>query len=83
MADETLPTYAKAGGPPDDWTEMQVFNAETGEMVGRVTEVNTAEGWAEVIALDENGRAFMQGAGGEVVTVRITGDFRLQRRPVG
>ncbi len=83
MADETLPTYAKAGGPPDDWTEIQVFDVATGARVEDVVEVNTAEGWAEVYVRDERGRYILSPTGREVAVERIPGDFRLQRRPVG
>lgn len=83
MADETLPTYAKAGGPPDDWTEMQVFNVETGLLVPDVYEVNTVEGWVEVYPRDERGRSVLSSDGRMAMTERIPGNFRLQRRPVG
>lgn len=43
MSDEI--TYAKVGGPPDDWANLIVTDLDTGKEAGRVIEVNTVEGW--------------------------------------
>ena len=40
-------TYAKVGGPPDNWAALQVRDLDSGDLVEAV-EVNAAEGWAIV-----------------------------------
>lgn len=68
-------TYAKAGGPPDNWREITVLNVETGEEVVDIVEVNATEGWAVINAISENGHRIV--FNGTAVTKRIEGKFRI------
>jgi hypothetical protein len=40
--------YAKAGGPPDNWTWLIVYDADTMKEINHVYEVNAVEGWARI-----------------------------------
>lgn len=70
------PTYAKVGGPPDDWAELQVRDLETGELLDRVVEVNTEEGWADLADTS----AYRPGMEHTPV-VRVEGRFAIERQP--
>ena len=43
-------TYAKTGGPPDNWKNLQVIDA-SGNALPNIVEVNIAEDWAIVLDL--------------------------------
>lgn len=58
-------TYAKVGGPPEDWSKLQVRDRATGEIVDKVVEVNSAEGW--LVTHGAEGRTF--------------GKFTIERQP--
>lgn len=68
-------TYAKVGGPPDDWECWVVLDAESGEELTNLVEVNTREGWAVRYVTPP-----VAGPSGDLLTERITGKFRLARR---
>lgn len=38
-------TYAKAGGPPEYWDHLKVWDVDCNEFVDNVFEVNTTDGW--------------------------------------
>lgn len=61
-------TYARVGGPPDDWTDFQVRDLKTGDLVPAV-EVNTAEGWA-----------IIRNADGTLPEGRTFGRFAIERK---
>lgn len=73
-------TYAKAGGPPDNWLYLRVEDVDTGLIIPEVIEVNTAEGWA--IRYKRVNYALVLGPDGPE-TERITGNFRLVHLPPG
>lgn len=62
-------TYAKVGGPPDDWAKLQVRDRKTGDLVEAV-EVNTAQGWAIIRNPD-----------GSLPEGRTFGRFAIERQP--
>lgn len=72
-------TYAKAGGPPDDWCGLKVFDLDTGEEVTEVDEVNAAEGWLVRAKTDENGNIFLDETGLEIGRERLSGHFEIRR----
>jgi hypothetical protein len=63
-------TYAKVGGPPQDWHKLQVRDLDSGDLV-RAVEVNTEEGWALVWKK------------GSTETERRTGRFAIEHQPNG
>lgn len=71
--------YAKAGGPPEDWKDLRVFNLDTGLEVRSVTEVNTAEGWVVRMRRDLDGGIIVEN--GEIATERLEGRFAIRRIP--
>lgn len=38
-------TYARAGGPPKNWREIEVVHVPSGQLLEGVIEVNTAQGY--------------------------------------
>ena len=68
-------TYAKVGGPPEDWTRLEVVDLASGNTVPAV-EVNTVEEWA--IVYEEPSR--IDKATGRLATQRIEGRFEIRRR---
>lgn len=68
-------TYAKVGGPPDDWCGIQVFDA-AGAEVSDVIEVNTAEGWLVRCRRNEAGILY-DPIMDEIMTERLDGEFRI------
>jgi len=46
MSDYSVP-YAKVGGPPDNWQDLQVFDKDTGIAINHVIECNAVQGWAK------------------------------------
>lgn len=81
MSDDVI-LYAKAGGPPGDWWNCQVFDAGTGAEIANVIECDVVEGWAVRYRTDAAGR-FLP-AGGGYATEKIEGCFEIRRhRPQG
>lgn len=75
-----MPTYAKSGGPPDNWSELFVLDLDTGaEYAGHVIEVDTKAGWVKVARLDRRKRVMLD-TSGNPLTDLIHGSFRLERR---
>lgn len=70
-------TCAKAGGPPDDWFGLRIFDLSTGQEVLDVLEVNTAEGWVVRARRNAAGDVFAD-EGGQVATERLTGGFVIR-----
>lgn len=75
-----VPTYASVGGPPDDWQRWDVYL--DGEPFKNAIEVNTAEEWATVYKLDENGHPVTVGQGEAMrfATETQRGNFELRWR---
>lgn len=69
-------TYAKVGGPPDDWERLQVRDTESGALVDSVIEVNTEEGWA-LISRRDRWRPGME----DIPTEKLIGNFAIERQP--
>lgn len=72
-------TYAKIGGPPDDWQQLTIVDLDTGRHLDNVIEIDTANGWAIVYPKDEAGR-FLE-RDGRWITEMITGRFEIRRDP--
>ncbi len=70
-------TYAKVNGPPDNWYDMRVFDAKTGEEIKEVVEVNTAEGFLRRHKM-RKGQLYV--VDGKVVIERIRGRFAIEIR---
>lgn len=66
-------TYAKAGGPPDNWLDLMVIDFDTGEMLDFVVEVNTVEGWAD--CYDKTEQIYQSPNGYEIK--RVHGNFKI------
>lgn len=69
-------TYAIVGGPPADWYDLRVFDAD-GNKIKEVVEVNTTEGWLIRHRVDEKGDLIVEND--EVATERIAGAFTIKR----
>jgi hypothetical protein len=52
-------TFAKVGGPPNDWRNLQIFDGD--EKVADCIEVNTVAGYALVHARDAQARFELDG----------------------
>lgn len=73
-------TYAKSGGPPDDWCDLRIFDMESGREVKDVYEVNVTEGWLLRYQTNERGMYFTDPANpGHVAVERLTGRFEIRR----
>ena len=66
------PTYARAGGPPDDWYSIRVINLDTGAEVRDVVEVDTVDGWV----IQQRQASDVVRKGGHV---RLKGRFEIRR----
>lgn len=74
-------TYAKAGGPPDNWCGLLVLDRDSGEYVGEVCECDTEGGWLVRYKTDAQGNFYLDGD--EVARERLTGRFALIPGPAG
>ncbi|MBY8826096.1 hypothetical protein [Sphingomonas colocasiae] len=72
-------TYACVGGPPDNWFNLLIVDAD-GVEIRDVVEVNAAEGWLVRCLRDANGRPIPGDDG--YATERLEGQFRIERKPV-
>lgn len=70
-------TYAKVGGPPDDWNGLRIYKVKTGEEIKEVVEVNTAENWLRRLKTDSEGKPIAKD--GQLVVERIRGLFVIKR----
>ncbi len=81
MADEPL-TYAKAGGPPDNWRGITVIDLETDLPVCAVIEVDTLAGFVIKQAVGDDGQPIIDWnapGGAAIVAERIEGRFEIRR----
>lgn len=69
-------TYAKVGGPPDNWHEIEIIDLDSGKQLKGVVEVNTAEGWVIAYKDGPDGKPVIEGD--EVVKERIAGRFEIR-----
>jgi hypothetical protein len=79
-----LITYAKVGGPPDNWPNVIIIDKATGAEVRDVMEVDALGGWlvryrrhpdgSHVLGLDEKGYTIWE-------RERIEGDFEIRFKP--
>ena len=74
---ETIITYAKVYGPPDDWNGLEVVDLDTGEKIENVVEANTEEGWLIRHKDDDDGRPTV--INGTIAMEKIEGRFKIQR----
>jgi len=73
-------TYAKAGGPPDNWRGLKIYDLDTGKEVWDVEEVSAVEGWLIRMKRNEKGEIFIDPANGDEVAVeRLEGRFEIRR----
>lgn len=78
MAAEEL-TYAKVGGPPEEWMGLKVLDVTTGQELRDVLEVNTVEGWCVTLQRDARDHLVVAWIDGtpEPAQVRIEGVFKI------
>jgi hypothetical protein len=74
-------TYAKAGGPPDNWWGLRVFDLDTGQEVLDVEECNTDEGWLIRHKRDGKGNFYVDPGTDKIASERVEGRFEI--RPKG
>jgi hypothetical protein len=75
-------TYAKAGGPPDDWHGLKIYDLDTGQEVTQAEEVNAAEGWLIRAKLNDRGMIYIDPEkGDEIARERLEGRYEI-RRPI-
>lgn len=67
-------TYAKTGGPPDNWKGLRVLDCH-GNEIKNVVEVNTLMGWVKRIAVGDDGNP--RTSGDELVIEELTGQFTI------
>lgn len=72
------PTFAKSGGPPDDWRRCRVFDADTGAEVRDVVEVDTQIGYLLKFERNEQGRLVLTPDRRAVRVIHLTGNFRIE-----
>lgn len=71
-------TYARAGGPPDNWMGLRVFNIDTGKEMLNVHEVDAEAGWlVQYVVVDEKAGTLMA-VEGQLVLERVDGNFRIE-----
>lgn len=70
-------SWAKVGGPPENWQQIDVIDLATGERLRDVIEVNTTGGWAIVHRMVD-GKPVLGGV--DLATDRIEGRFELRLR---
>lgn len=70
-------TYAKAGGPPDDWHDLRIIHAD-GTDDTYVVEANSAEGWLIRYRRDGTGKPIVEN--GELLTERLDCAFTIERK---
>lgn len=74
-----VPTYANARTPtPCDAYDLLVVDADTGERLNGVTEINTAEGWLIRHVLADDGVPIFDPEINAVKTELVKGHFRMQ-----
>ncbi|NIJ40369.1 hypothetical protein FHS78_000639 [Parvibaculum indicum] len=73
-------TYAKAGGPPEDWTNIEVVDIQTGNVIDYVVEVDTIAGWLRKYKTDENGKLALLPDGKTPQIEALCGRFAIRRR---
>lgn len=76
MSDEI--TYARVGGPPEDWHRLRILDASGEDVPYPVIEVNTEEGWLRChkIAANGSGGRFLDGDG-KLAEQTVRGRFRI------
>lgn len=78
MAPEPL-TYARAGGPPDDWCGLEIWNQQTGCQVLYVVEVDAAAGWVKHYVRGADGGFELTPDGEAILIKTIHGRFEIRR----
>ncbi len=72
-------TFAKVGGPPEDWKDLRIIDLSTGQdFVGSAIEIDTRAGYVITCKVDENGNPIE--VDGVKQTVKIHGRYKLERR---
>lgn len=71
-------TYAKAGGPPDDWRGLAIIDLDTGQEVLDVTEVDTVAGWLVSYKRNAEGSYYLDGD--QIARQRIEGRYQIRAR---
>lgn len=72
-------TFAKVGGPPDDWANLRIIDLATNEeFIGSAIEIDTKAGYVIAYRMDANGNPMHER--GKALTVKINGRYRLERR---
>ena len=69
-------TFAKVGGPPDDWNNLEILL--DGKVINYVIEVDTEWGCATVFKLNEDGGVICDGE--DFATETIFGNFEIRQK---
>ena len=69
-------TYAKAGGPPDNWVNLEVLGPDGVTQMRDVIEVDAKEGWCIRLARGPGGKLLVKD--GALVPERIEGEFVIR-----
>lgn len=73
-------TYARVGGPPEEWRSLQVIDEVTGQIVSGVVEVDCKEGWLRrYVSLEQLSFYFSTQ---RIEVEHIVGKFRIERMKV-
>lgn len=76
MAEPIL--YAKAGGPPRNWSDLDVVDLETRSVIGDVIECDARNGW--LIRFDRGPDGRFRREGSCAARVRVEGRFAIVPR---
>ena len=68
-------TYVRAGGPPDNWAHLRIFDIDNRQWVVGASAANSEEGWIELpmVRLGEP----VIGLDGNVIVERRRGHFEI------
>lgn len=73
--------YAKVGGPPADWRDLEFRLASNGQLVRDLLEVNAHAGWYVQQVRLPDGRFDIDPLRGTVKTRKVWRKVKIERRP--
>jgi len=72
--------YAKAGGPPNNWNNLDIYFNDKLSTENNWVEVNVEEGWGRKFKLGDDNKPIPNFKTGEVEMEMITGTFIIKEK---
>ncbi|HEY3694206.1 hypothetical protein [Phenylobacterium sp.] len=72
-------TYAKVGGPPEDWWGLRIVDLDTLRDIDAVVEVDAKAGWVRHYVRDADGTFRVTPKGDALLVKRTRGRFEIRR----